>query len=284
VEDGFTTDVAYSGGIGTVTDIVLINEQVVPAGLTYDLGITLYEGSANYIADYRHSGAPISLGTSLTGVSVGDLQIIDIGAFDVGPAEVGRNVLEIDNVSTSQPVTVLLFSPTVGYAHRFLAVSTTTVDASGSAFIDFNMNTPGTWAYVLVREALNGVAPFTYDVRVRPTPPDIAVAVLPGSHGSVVPQNDASIAVGDPVPAPAILNGDVGDSHWYFHVANNGPADADLWDIHVPRDGVNLGGPEWPCGLPGNTAAISGSYLFPIAVSGGRHTAGLFFDAPGGMG
>jgi Metallo-peptidase family M12B Reprolysin-like/FlgD Ig-like domain len=277
-EDGFVSPLASSNRGGPETDFVISHRFQGPL-MSYDVGVLSYDGTGDYVVDRRTAGGGIPIGGQDLGVPVVQNQIISLKQFDVDPGQEGRYVVEIDNAPTTQTLDVLLFASDVGVVGRGSAIDFASVDGFGSAFIDHDFTVAGEYILAVVRKASEGLGPFAYDVKFRPTPPDIATTVLAGSHGPVVPQIDLPITVGDPVPAPASLEGDAGSTVFYFHIANNGPADANLWDLSAIVDGITLASVEWPFGLPGGTTDITSSVVAGFYVRGGRHTSGLFFDS-----
>jgi Metallo-peptidase family M12B Reprolysin-like/FlgD Ig-like domain len=275
---GFQTSLVSSTFGGNATDFVLVNRALAPS-LAFDAGLLRYNGSGDYVADRRYPAGTVPVGGSNLGVSMAQNQIIDLRVIQIDPGEEGRNVVEIDNVSTSQGVDILLYAHDLALGSRGSAIGLASVDGTGSAWIDHDFTAAGYYMLAVVRKASDGLTPFTYDVSMRPTPPDITTAVVAGSHGPVVPQFNSTISLGDPIPAPTVLEGDAGSTIMYFHVANNGPADADLWDFTVNVDGAINSGIEWPFGLPGGTSNITSQAFGGIYFAGGRHTAGMFFDS-----
>ncbi|MCA9754465.1 MAG: T9SS type A sorting domain-containing protein [Candidatus Eisenbacteria bacterium] len=280
VEDGFETPIGQSRSGGGTTDFVIVN-QLIRGAQAYDIGLERYDGNGEFIADHRDvNGFSYPSGGGGSRAVASD-QILDIQSLFVQANQEGPHVLQIENVSTAQPLELLLFSPGLSIGNRGNAIASATV-VDGSAHIDFEA-TQGYWCYALVRNASEGTAGFTYDVRFRPTPPELATAVLSGSHGPIVPRPDSTIPVGDPVPAPSVLPGDSFDTTMYYHLRNESPVGADPWDFTFPVDGVEdfAGGPfPGPFPLPGGTSdifsqALGGGFF----ITGGRHTVGVVYDA-----
>ncbi len=276
-DSGFETPLISSRfGSGT-TDLVLSNGFAL-GNQTYDVGLERFNGDADYVVDHQIPANVDPLGTTRTGLTFAANQLISTGAFIVEPGEVGRVALQISSVTTSQPVTVLVYSPLTQLSNRGSALATATVDPAGNAVIDVPMDDAGVWCYVLVRNASEGLDPFTYDMRVLNTPADLATALLPGSYAPVVPTIDAPYNAGDPIPAPALLQGDVFSTGLYFHIRNNGPVATGDNQVASLIDGV-VGTPLPGYDLPGNSSAIFSQAYAPFLIPGGRHTVGMFFDS-----
>jgi hypothetical protein len=276
-DNGFETPLISSRfGSGT-TDLVLANGAVL-GNQTYDVGLERFNGDADYVVDHQIPTFVDPLGTTRTGLAFAANQLISVGAFSVEPGQIGRVALQISSVTTSQPVSVLVYNPLTGLSNRGSAFATATVDPAGNAVIDVPMNDPGVYCYVVVRNAGEGLDPFTYDMRVLNTPADIASAILPGSHGSVIPAIGSPYALGDPIPAPATLEGDQGSTVLYFHIKNDGPLDTGPFEFSTLIDGVEQG-PYAGLALPGNSSDIFNQAFGGIFFPGGRHTVGMFFDS-----
>lgn len=274
---GFETPLVSSRyGSGT-TDFVLANDQVL-GGPGLDVGLERFDGDGDYVADFRSPALIDNLGVSRSDIPVAAHQVISVGAFEVSAGELGRNVVEISNVTTDQYVELLVFDPTLGFASRGFASGAVGVNGNGRAIVDLDMTNPGTWLYVVVRNAGEGVDPFTYDLRIRATPADLATTVLPGSHGPAVPAIGSPNNLGDPIPAPAMLEGDMTSTVLYYHIMNNGPVATGPYSFMGLLDGIEIG-PVAGFDLPGNTPDIFNQAVGAFTVHGGRHTIGLFFDS-----
>lgn len=277
-EDGFETPLVSSRYGGGATDVVLTNHAFV-GPVTYDVGYERFTGDGDFVADVRESGTPLVLNATATGQAVLADQIIDLGGLTVTGGDLGWITLVVENVTAGQPVQLLLFDPSAGVYGRVDAAAVATVDADGRAVLSLQATVAGEYAWLLVRDAVEGLAPFTYDIRALAEAPDIAMATLAGSHGPVIPRPDASIAPGDPVPAPALLPGDGTGTFIYYHVSNEGPGAVPAWDFTQNLDGEVLFLTNAPFALPsGPTAIFSQGEGGATYVSGGRHTLGLGYD------
>ncbi|HPF36792.1 MAG TPA: M12 family metallo-peptidase [Candidatus Krumholzibacteria bacterium] len=277
-EDGFASPLVSSRYGSGATDVVLTNHAWV-GPVTYDVGYERFGGDGDYVADVRESGTPLALDNSPSFQSVAADQIIDLGGLTVTANDVGWITLVVEGVTAAQDVQLQLFRPDGGVFNRAASVASTVVDADGRAVLSYDATVAGEYAWLLVRDAVNGLAPFTYTIRALADPADIAMATRVGSHGPVVPRPDATHPTGDPVPAPTLLPGDTFGTTLYFQVANEGPGLAENWELSLLRDGTATETLPGVFSMPGGSSTIySQAYGGGYYVTGGRHTVGMAYD------
>ncbi len=187
---------------------------------------------------------------------VAENQMLRMEEFIIFGGQEGLYSLELKNVTAGQPVTVVVFDQSFTEGSIYAAPYSATTGPDGRAVVNFNAAVAGYYGVAIVRHAFQGTAPFTYNLKLWPSTPDLAAVTLPGSHAPLIPRNAFDIPIGNPVPAPTQLDGDVLNTVMYFHMANLGPVETQPFNLGFLFDGVTaadrLLAVRKPAGRPGD--------------------------------
>ncbi len=279
VENGF--DYLYLAGSasgGPYTDAVISNRNTM-GNPTYDVGALNWNGAAtDYRLESRESDATLTIGGEFSR-NVAEHQMVRLEEFLVDTGQNGWVTLELKNVTAGQPVTLAVFDASFTEGSIYNATYTANVGPDGRALVQFQAAV-GYYGVAIYRHAFQGTTPFTYSLKLWQSPADLAAVTLPGSHAPLIPRNVIDIPAGNPVPAPAQLDGDVGNTVMYFHMANLGPVATQPFNLDFQFDGVSAFDVFWPFGdLPPDPSIIHSQYAYYFNIRGGRHTAGLVLDS-----
>ncbi len=279
VDLGFDNSyLTYSMAFGPDTDAVISNRNT--AGYDqYDLGILNWsETSSDYRLEYRESPAPIIIGDTVTG-TIDEHQVLELVELYIEDTQTGVITLDLQ-FDANQNVMLAAFDSGFEEGSIYDAAYHGQQEADGRVLIELNAPVEGYYGIAIWRHAYQGTDSFNYTLKVLPPLPDLAMVTLPGSYGPLIPRNNSDIIPGNPVPAPEILDGDVANTNFYWHLANLGSVSTQPFRMDFFHDGVTSAVLEWPHdSMPGDPSLIYSEYMGSFNIRGGRHTTGIMLDS-----
>jgi len=261
---------------GPLTDAVIFNRNY-DGNDPYDLGVVNFTATnADYRIEYREASEPIEMGETKTG-TMAEFQVLELMELNLSEIVTGTVTLDFQ-YDTNQDIKLVAFDPAFTKGAIYDAPFIGVPGPDGGLQIQFDTEVAGFYGVAIYRNATEGTEPFDYTLKVWPPSPDLAMVVLPGSHAPLIPRNNTVVIVGNPVPAPEILDGDTHNTSFYWHIANLGSASTELFNMDFMSDGVplhNMVLGSWP----GDPSLIHSNYMYFFSIPGGRHTSGIMLDS-----
>lgn len=258
-------------------DVVLLREGTA-ASTTVDAGVINYTGAtAQYVAVKENSGT-IAWDTP-TNVAFAQDKYLLLRQFDVPFSQ--TVTMQIQHDPASGPLQVAWFDQTFAQGDLLDYDAYAKTDADGFAEIVYP-TIGGIQGLVIWRDPKDvGVSPapaVTATVRVFTTPADIQPYAPPGWYAALVPRAAADGAYNS-VPLPTSLPGDVDSTYLNTALRNAGPNSTPWTWTRFYVDGVQRQSSYYGP-IPPNSVGTY-NHLFPLTVTGGRHTVAVHFDADG---
>lgn len=279
IGNGFDNNYLTSSTIGGPnTDAIIINLNYA-SSLEYDVGILNWNDSeSDYRLRYQDNSSILYHGHSISG-TIATNQVLKLIELNLWTPPSGVVTLDLQ-CDTNQEVRLVVFNHDFTVGSIYDATHTGLVQPDGRMLIELNSPEQGHYGIAIFRNAFEGTDAFNYTLKAWSPTPDLAMVTLPGSYAPLIPRNNINIYPGNPVPAPAILDGDMINTVFYWHMANLGSAGTPLFNNAVNLDGVSLIDSEWPYGsLPADSTLIYTGFTQPVNIPGGRHTTGMMLDS-----
>lgn len=261
----FRTYTATSHELGSLTDFVIVPPS--PNGdQPMDVGVLNAGGADDVVIENREADAPLlSVGSSRTAALAAD-QMVAVQELPMGPSGVPAAWVEVQ-VSPPQAgirLGVFRFSGTP-VTRADLALSATT-DAHGHAGLFTSFGAYESYGIVISRDLEQGTAPFTYTLRARPDPAELA-------FGSTPPVRVTTGGASPDVP-PASLPGEERSTTVNFVLVNSGSQAVPVAAFRVQIDDAPSLTQATSLGAPGSIPVSS----LGNPVRGGRHTVAVHLD------
>ncbi len=272
-QNGYASNVAYSGRSAGMLDAVLINRN--RNNSTMNAGIlNLNNDDSNYTVAKRIS-TQLAFGDSVQ-VSMDQNEYLLLREFYVSTENAGFVSVTVDIDPNEGPVHVSWLDDNfeLGTLSSSSVTATTSI-YTGRARLDFEVADSGFNCLVIWRDQIDGGDALNMTIEIQTTPPDYLTYYAPGWHSPVVPR-PADDGTPSLVALPDTLHGNIASTYYNLAVRNNSPTPNSGMQGRVFLDGVfnvSLG-----YGTFGGYVNSLFNWDNANTVRGGRHTLGLQLD------
>jgi hypothetical protein len=265
-EDGFASNVAYSGrGVGML-DAVLINRNLNTGNM--DAGVLNFGNDTSDYTVAKRISTEMTFGDSVTTTMAED-QYLMLREFYVGTEDAGFVSVTIEIDPGAVPVNMAWLDKDFEVGTLSTSGNVVTTAADGRGRLDLNIPDIGYTCLVIWRDQQNGGDAQNITLEIQTTPPDFMTYQATGWHSPLVPRpaNDGTYSL---VALPDTLHGFEASTYFNMATRNDSPTPGQNLLGEVYADGVMKTSLLW-----GSIAAYYNSLYNSgtiHTISGGRHT------------
>ncbi|MFN2370672.1 MAG: CARDB domain-containing protein, partial [Candidatus Krumholzibacteriia bacterium] len=274
-ENGFATNLGYSGRPAGYLDAVLINRNVA-SGSSWDVGVLNNSGSTGSYEAVQTNSTSFLFGDSLT-VAMAENDFMDLHEFYVSADNAGFVSVTVDTDPDAGPLTVRWLARTFETGSLSSSAAMDLTDSgTGRARLDIEIPDAGHNCLVIHRDPRDGGSALDYTLEIQRTPPDFRPLAAAGWHAPIVPRPAHDGTAGS-VALPDTLHGGAPTTYLNFALRNDSPTGSpDGLLVRAYIDGVYRAWLSYGA-FGGNLNSLF-NWDHAWNIAGGRHTLDMRCD------